>query len=155
MNSLLGVVCQGCNSWKTEKMTSLALCSHKDDSRDWFHRCNYHHHWIEPWPCPHCSPKWAFMVEAQKNWKCCSSDVFTQPTFLCRWDRLSSSVFSPLRESFVFSWQGYNNQAPHCSGTLITLSHHCQLPFNLSMNHFSCVHCVTQTRDWEEFTHCV
>lgn len=41
---------------------------------------------------------------------------------------------------------------PRRCETLITLSYQCQLPFNLSMNHFSRIHCVTETRDWEEFT---
>ncbi len=86
--------------------------------------------------------------------------VFTQPTLLCRWDRLSSVLcypthFSQLWDSFVFSWQSYNNQAPQRCETLITLSYHCRLLFNLSMNHFSSIHCVTETRDLDEFIHFV
>lgn len=118
INSHFGAGCGSFNRRKTERVTNLApLFPEK-----WQQRLITNVIIITTiGSCrdlvPRCSEKWAFVAEARKNCKRRCSDVLTQPTSLCRWDRLSSSVcnparLSPLWGSFVFLWQGYNNQAP-------------------------------------------
>ena len=118
---------------RTGKATYLIMFFLKGENRDLFRRCDHHHHlwiWIRPRPS---------IKSRQKCKKCCCSDIFSQPTL--SEDRLRSVLcnpanFGPLWESFVFPWHGDNNQVPRRCETLITLSYQCQLPFNLSMNHF-------------------
>lgn len=141
---------------QAEKKTgfNLVFCSDTDDSGEWWSLRNHRRsRRIGPWP--------GRSVKTL-SWKEAEAAPLLQrshPPFVdgLDWVPLSVTLIASLHyeDLLFFSRQGYNNQAPYCSGTLITLSYQCLIPFKPSMNHCGRIHCVTETRAWEEFTHCV